>query len=251
MATTSPLVLQELPKKIKNERKMSRDLNEIFRQMSDDLTLGFAVTGVIIPFTEFSKEMESVVKTNYRRAARDFKFTARDRFDLSRDDDAQAIDTGINKFINRGSIDSTSHIISTTADVARKSEQEVRRAAEEEGRALNNAELATLIGINFNQRNKNRVAAISQTEIQNIAESSKQIEAAALIDSGKLDKKKQWDAILDSKTRAAHSRADGQVRSINEPFDVGGERLMFPRDTSLGATAGNIINCRCSMQLVK
>ena len=251
MAHTSQLTLNELPKKIKNEKKMARELNEIFRQMSDDLTLGIAATGVIIPFTNFNKDMESIVRTNYRRTSRDFKFTSRDRFDIDRDTDAGAVDTGINSFIDRNAPLNSSQIMSTTSDVARKAEREVRLAAEDEGRSLSNTELATLVGINFAIRNKKRTPTIAQTEIQNIAEESKDIEGRAIVASGAIKADKVWDAILDSKTRPAHARADGQVRPINEAFDVGGERLKRPGDSSLGATLGNIINCRCSSHLVK
>lgn len=251
MAHTSQLTLNELPKKIKNERKMARDFNEIFRQMSDSLTLGLAVSGVVIPFAQFNKDVEAILRKNYRVTARDFKFSARDRFDIDRDVDAQKIDIGIDQFINRNAPLSSSEIINTTENVARVAEREVRLAAEEEGRSLSDTEKATLIGIVFLRRNKNRVQTISQTEIQNIAESTKQIESDALIISGNLKAKKVWDAILDSKTRAAHARADGQVRDVDQPFDVDGEKLMFPRDASLGASLGNLINCRCSAQLVK
>jgi hypothetical protein len=55
--------------------------------------------------------------------------------------------------------------------------------------------------------------------------------------------KKEWLAILDSKTRPAHVRADGQQVGLNEPYIVDGESLRFPRDP-LGS-AKNVINCRC------
>ena len=54
-----------------------------------------------------------------------------------------------------------------------------------------------------------------------------------------------WDATLDEVTRPHHWDADGQTVLINEPFIIAGERLMFPGDDSLGATAKNLINCRC------
>lgn len=57
----------------------------------------------------------------------------------------------------------------------------------------------------------------------------------------------RWLSTLDSKTRSAHRHADGQVRAVGEPFDVGGEKLMFPGDHSLGASGWNIYNCRCCL----
>lgn len=62
---------------------------------------------------------------------------------------------------------------------------------------------------------------------------------------------KVWRAVGDSKTRLAHSRASGQVVALDKPFTVGGEKLMYPGDWSLGASPGNTINCRCVIALVE
>lgn len=56
---------------------------------------------------------------------------------------------------------------------------------------------------------------------------------------------KVWVATPDGRTRDAHRAAHGQRRALNEPFTVGGERLSYPGDSSLGASASNIVNCRC------
>lgn len=56
---------------------------------------------------------------------------------------------------------------------------------------------------------------------------------------------KRWVATQDARTRPEHSHADGQVVPCDEPFEVGGEKLMFPGDKSLGASGWNLYNCRC------
>ena len=60
--------------------------------------------------------------------------------------------------------------------------------------------------------------------------------------------KKKWLATLDERTRDNHGSADGQEVLNKEPFTVGGEELMYPGDPS--GSAGNVINCRCSMEPV-
>ncbi len=55
---------------------------------------------------------------------------------------------------------------------------------------------------------------------------------------------KQWDSTLDSRTRPEHAEADGQIREIDEPFNVGGEDLEAP---GIGGSAWNVINCRCAV----
>jgi len=62
----------------------------------------------------------------------------------------------------------------------------------------------------------------------------------------------EWLTTLDGRERGAkptdnfnHRAANGQQRPIDTPFTVSGERLMYPGDESMGASLGNIIQCRC------
>lgn len=52
---------------------------------------------------------------------------------------------------------------------------------------------------------------------------------------------KQWDAVLDGRTRDSHRRVDGEIRELDEKFPNG---LMFPGDPS--GSAAEVINCRCT-----
>lgn len=58
---------------------------------------------------------------------------------------------------------------------------------------------------------------------------------------------REWLATRDARTRHAHGMADGQRVAVDEPFIVGGEELMFPGDTSHGASGWNVYNCRCTL----
>lgn len=69
-------------------------------------------------------------------------------------------------------------------------------------------------------------------------------DAGLIASNGKqVEVKKEWRAILDSRTRPSHAEADSQQTGINDSFNVGGELLKYPRDPN--GSAGNIINCRC------
>lgn len=59
--------------------------------------------------------------------------------------------------------------------------------------------------------------------------------------------KRRWDATLDSRTRPDHTAAHGQeVDGMEAPFILAdGSRLLYPGDSSLGASAAQTINCRC------
>jgi hypothetical protein len=62
-----------------------------------------------------------------------------------------------------------------------------------------------------------------------------------------LQYRKEWLATEDHRTRESHAEANGQQRDLDEPFDVGGEELMFPGDPN--GSPGNVINCRCTILL--
>lgn len=73
----------------------------------------------------------------------------------------------------------------------------------------------------------------------------------AILDAGFT--KKRWLTSRDARVRRPtpsspydHRSADGQVVPIDKPFLVSGERLMFPGDSSQGASIGNVVNCRCT-----
>ena len=56
--------------------------------------------------------------------------------------------------------------------------------------------------------------------------------------------KKQWRWVPAARApRITHQMASGQVREVNEAFEVGGEELMYPRDPA--GSPGNTINCHC------
>lgn len=54
-----------------------------------------------------------------------------------------------------------------------------------------------------------------------------------------------WVSMMDERVRISHWNADGQTVPVNEPFIVGGYKMMFPLDDSLGAPITEIVNCRC------
>lgn len=53
---------------------------------------------------------------------------------------------------------------------------------------------------------------------------------------------KQWDSTLDGRTRPHHSQLNGQIRELDEPFEVAGLQAMHP---SGFGKASEDINCRC------
>jgi uncharacterized protein with gpF-like domain len=89
-----------------------------------------------------------------------------------------------------------------------------------------------------------RAAVIARTETHGAANYGAM--AAAKETGLALDKR--WIAAEDERTRESHQEADGQTVDVDNAFDVGGEALMYPGDPN--GSAGNVINCRCTVAYV-
>ncbi|MED1801354.1 phage minor head protein [Brevibacillus porteri] len=63
-----------------------------------------------------------------------------------------------------------------------------------------------------------------------------------------LVKKKRWRAANNKRTRKDHKDANGQEVDIDKPFNVGGEKMMYPGDPA--GSAKQIVQCRCTMQAI-
>ena len=78
-------------------------------------------------------------------------------------------------------------------------------------------------------------------------EAYKQAEEMGAIGTGGV--RKIWNTTLDNRERPSHNKIDGQVRALDEPFRTeAGHLLMYPGDTSLGAPAEEVVQCRCHPQ---
>lgn len=89
----------------------------------------------------------------------------------------------------------------------------------------------------------NRAMRIARTEGHRIQVLSAVDAQHAAKDAG-ADIVKQWDAALDKRTRPHHRILDGQIRELDEPFEVEGIKVMYPSGFGI---AGEDINCRCAL----
>lgn len=86
-----------------------------------------------------------------------------------------------------------------------------------------------------------RAKLIARTEGHRIHEESSHDAAVAAKAEG-ADLVKQWDATLDGDTRPNHKQLDGQIRELDEPFEVGSFKPMHPGGFG---KASEDCNCRC------
>lgn len=94
------------------------------------------------------------------------------------------------------------------------------------------------LGISYN--NVVRIARTESHRITNEAAMDAQYKAR----HAGADVVKQWDATLDKRTRPHHAQLDGQIRKIDEPFEVASRTAMYPGGFGV---ASEDINCRCAV----
>ena len=93
------------------------------------------------------------------------------------------------------------------------------------------------------KKNLGRAMNIARTETTNLSNWA-QTESAT--QTG-LQLKKEWITLRDGKVRDAHYIMDGKSVPQNEYFTVQGYKMFFCGDSSKGAPAGLVCNCRCSL----
>ena len=62
---------------------------------------------------------------------------------------------------------------------------------------------------------------------------------------------KRWKTENDNLVRRSHEIVNDNVVEIDEPFVVGDSLMMFPKDFSMGASAEELVNCRCTVEYIK
>jgi hypothetical protein len=174
------------------------------------------------------------------------------------EDEQQTIDDALAFFFGSLAISQSLMITETNQsnmiEATNIGSMEMREQAAE-GNALSQQEVAVISGAFLDRKLKSRLGAIVNVNTQITSEASKLTEAEILsgqvpsvqaTTSAFIPATKEWVSVGDEKVRPAHVVADGQTVEVNGVFIVGGESLRFPGDPFLGATAGNIIECRCT-----
>jgi len=273
---------RQLREKLRLERPLAAQSRTILRNMSDDLATVYAATGTIINAEEYRDDWIGTLRPHYRKAERSF---GRDLDDVlaenPEDEDAPfellllvalAARRGstVQEEVDRFKADRDAALVRFTntavpvrADlITQTNQRELERSVAtataqiiEEGETPTRQTVAVRAKRNFRDSSLYRGNVIAATEIQNAAEGTKDIEAETfnqqvrpLETSGDatIERFKEWHTQGDERVRPAHVAADLQRVGFDQAFTVDGERLRFPGDSSLGASAGNTINCRCA-----
>lgn len=250
---------RDLAKKLRLERGFIVALRSFFAAFRQDFKATYAAGGQF-NVKDYSDEMQVLLKQQYRRIVKEFGRSL--TVDISKNFDYElkqeetiAVTAALVDLVNQRAQEQTQYIMSTNQ--VEIDEALAAVLAETDG-TQSNEQIANQVTAKLKAKQSARLRTIATTETNAVAEASKAKEFLTLVAAGvvldgiSLEDQvvKRWDAVLDEKTRINHAVADGQQRRAEDPFDIGGQRLMQPGDTTLGATLDNVINCRCSTQYV-
>lgn len=230
---------------IANAEKMTRSLKRFFDLQKDRLIkeLSSKATGGDLEQFYLSEEelqlIQAYLQQEYLRTMQRGYEWGVNTFDVS-----QSFFNTDNKFVASvlNSVDAQALGIQETTL------KDIRNFIGEEINSMSNAELSRVIKLKYNEMSDNRIFKIVNTTIT-AGLNAGLLHAAQ--DAGAT--RKMWLSEKDSRVRARvnynHKVADGQWVDLDKTFLVSGEELMFPCDPS--ASAGNAVNCRCTMAFNK
>jgi len=97
-----------------------------------------------------------------------------------------------------------------------------------------------------------RAETIARTEVMEALEGGAHVSIREQMERGLIEPMaKVWQSTHDGRERDSHAEMDGVAVPFDEPFMLpDGSRVMHPCDSSLGAAAAEIINCRCTVRHV-
>lgn len=270
--------------KLKYEKRLEKALRSLFKKIADDLVVFYSANGQIQIIQEYEQELTVILKKSYREVSKFFSEHYDREMQNQKDDGDNSelliflillrkratsdIFIQIDKEIKRIAPLHSAQILKTTQNIIVSELEKADAALSGSGEFPTNKEVVDEAAPVIRERNRTRAGNIPETEVGTAAgigsgaeddvfetaiDNQKKnpnidevLKPEVLEDFIALELIKTWMSILDKVTREAHLDAHGQEVDVHEPYTVGGEKLMQPLDSSLGASIGNIVNCRCN-----
>lgn len=256
----------DLRKKVKLERALHRKLRALDQEIARTYTEVLARTGTVIDMESRAFEpLTSMLRGHYHETSG--KFDSLIRVKLPADVSITAVEearisTALSTHFDVKAREQANLILRTHQKNAIRATELGMEAAAAEGIAEREA-VARISGRILDRKFVGREQGISVLETLHPAEASKLTEAEVLSGSNGLTvlgetpdatTHKVWTTQGDHRVRVPpqddfdHVLADEQRVPLNEAFEVSGESLPSPGDTSLGASIGNVARCRCAVR---
>jgi hypothetical protein len=242
--------------KIRLENTFKPEIKRLFNTMLSEFRVVFAIRGMAPLATNYLSAWEQLLDIQYKRTQKVFSQA-----------DKQEEEDGINEELlllalltwRTDNKEQQSKLISNTnRKQMREAIEQARLEFDLQGVLPTNIELALASTVILKKKFAGRVTNIAMSETQGPAESTKFIKeevkagvrptilggSAGVV----VTATKTWNNRGDGKVRVApfnHKAAGGQTVNLLAPFVVSDELLNYPKDTSLGASLGNVAGCRC------
>lgn len=269
----------QLADKIKLEQAPATAFRRLFKKMGKDLEALFSITGRVPSANDYEDDIKAILIPHYQKVTSKFSGAVVDFVGDSSSSEplVEALETiadesntnlaaiareiqaqvtiQLREFIADSINAQVQQITATSQTQLNKAVADSIAAASEQNISVSNTEIGKQANQAFVKASKARADTIATVTTQEAAEGAKSIEINVLNETLAAAgfaqaATKTWVTVGDDKVRVAHQAANGQNRPIDEPFTVMGQLLKHPGDSSLGATAANIINCRCVSLIV-
>lgn len=236
-------ISEQLALKIKLERIFRREVSRIFNTIAKDFRAVMIATSTPPYVYSYKPIWDAALRQHYVRVQNAFRGSVKQFED-------DLIHSIFLDWRNKRAPTQAEIITETTRTNMNDSIQLANEEAALAQEVLTARELAINSTEILRKKFKTRSQTLVNTETQSAAESAKFAEAEVLsgVEPGRRqesDTWKKWTTVGDNRVRNIHRMANGQTRKLNEPFLVAGEYLMHPGDATLGASLGNLANCRC------
>jgi hypothetical protein len=245
----------QLALKLKLERIFQREVRSLFNRIRIGYRIGVS-TGNTVRAQAYAPAWQALLEKHYTRTQRAFSGIVKD--------DTKAVDDEELAALMAWSLNAaqktTPEIIHTTQNNMDESMTQARQALSDQGNfQYSQQELALASAVILGRKFVGRESTIVITNTQQAAESTKLIGAyseagldpMAAVTRERIPIKpkavKDWSDDGGPNIRDGHHTGQVARVFIDEPFIVNGQQLMYPGDTSMGASIENIANCHCSV----
>lgn len=269
LITKRHLEIPQFAKKVRLENIFMRDIRPLFNRMLRDYRTSILALGRPQDATRYESQWDALLLNQYDRVQRAFKGEVTEanggkafiRFIMKQDAERADALLGLAllEWRNQQAPLKSGIITNTNRRQMDQALIDARQVLQEQEQEITPQALSLTASVLLARKFRVRNSVIAQTETQESAEVTKAIEAR-IISGGApdilpptfiepvdepLDVTKTWRDMDDKRVRNSHRIVDGTRLPENGIFNVGGSRLQFPGDSSLGATAAQVINCRC------
>lgn len=267
MASKRRRVELDVRLKMSLEDTFKRELRSIFNTVRTEFMQSYIVTGDTQNIDKYRSSFESILDNHYSRTTKAFMGSVANfndvglkrlsLFSTKQDETDEELLLAIMLQWREREAPLTAELLTeTTRRNIQDAIEQARNQLQDDGQEINNTNLGRSASAIMRRKFNARADFISVSETQRAAEATKLTEAEILSDLqpsvvggfflGTSETVKEWRTVGDRRVRDSHRQANGQRQRIDQPFVVQGQLLMHPGDRSLGATADNVANCRCS-----